>query len=953
MHTLFALFDGRRTSGFVLSLLFLGAFQLPGEAMAGQSTAASIVGQVRDEGGGVLPGVTVTAKSPALQVPEVASVTDERGEYRLTPLPIGTYTVEYALPGFQTHRQEAVRLTVGFVAKVNVVLIVGQLTESVTVSGVSPVVDASATAATTEFTRETLELIPTSRAGITTLLAQTPGVRTNFDVGGSGMMGTPQFRAMGQSQESWHTLEGVFTASPKDTQSSNYYDYATLEEARVQTIANNAEVPRRGVAVNGIVKSGGNAFHGGVFWAQTNDRFQSDNVDDALRARGIQGAANIETRWDVSGDLGGKIVHNKLWFYGAYRQRRSVSQILDAFKEDGTPALNIQRQKYVTGKLSYQISPGNRLVGFYQGMTKHWVSGASRFRPWETRTIEPTKPDMGKVEWQGLRNSLVATLQYGYWQGRTTYPNFGSENSQNVQTFDIRTLMHSGAPAQNGNEPLDWRHHTTGSLSWYRPDLFLGNHELKTGFDYMPAGIRRWHYSRVARNYRLIFDNGVPFQVETFNYPVRPMNLQKYIGVYMSDAWTIGRLTLNLGVRFARDNGFVPAQCREAGDFAVAECYPKVQTKIWNSVAPRLFAAYDLGGNGKTAIKGGWGRFDHMREISPEVDSLNRHVASSATWRWRDLNSNRDYDPGEVNLDPNGGDFISITGGFLGGGSDTVVNPDEKQPKADQFSLSLERELMPNFAVRITGAYTRNFNTSRIMGIDRPYDVYNIPITNPDPGADGQVGTADDPGTFVTYNDFPASLSGRQFARTMMINPPGNEHTYKTIELAANKRLSNRWQLMASYSATKNHVPFGSEYVEHNPNAEINLADDTWEWLAKGSTAFMFPADIIVSANFEHRSGNPQAREVLFRGGRQIPSIVLRVEPIGSLRLPNTNILDLRAEKRFRFTGSQSVSVRLNVFNALNVNTVTSWTVRSGPNFLVPTAIVPPRILEFSATYSF
>jgi hypothetical protein len=147
-------------------------------ATAGQAAAVgSIIGQVKDEGGGVLPGVTVTATSPALQVPSIAAVTDAQGEYRLTPLAIGVYTVEYELSGFQKVRQEDVRITVGFIARLDIRLSVGALSETITVSGQTPVVDVTSTTTTTRFNKETLEVLPTNRNGLNSLLVQAPGTR--------------------------------------------------------------------------------------------------------------------------------------------------------------------------------------------------------------------------------------------------------------------------------------------------------------------------------------------------------------------------------------------------------------------------------------------------------------------------------------------------------------------------------------------------------------------------------------------------------------------------------------------------------------------------------------------------------------------------------------------------------------------------------------------------------
>jgi len=139
-------FDTSQWRRVCMALVVLLGLMTVAPALAGQDTAASIIGQIKDESGAVLPGVTVTIRSSALQVPEMVSVTDARGEYRLTPLPIGTYTVEYSLSGFQSIRQDNLRLTVGFVAKLDMVLKVGSLSETVTVSGVSPVVDVTSTA---------------------------------------------------------------------------------------------------------------------------------------------------------------------------------------------------------------------------------------------------------------------------------------------------------------------------------------------------------------------------------------------------------------------------------------------------------------------------------------------------------------------------------------------------------------------------------------------------------------------------------------------------------------------------------------------------------------------------------------------------------------------------------------------------------------------------------------
>jgi hypothetical protein len=290
-----------------------------------------------------------------------------------------------------------------------------------------------------------------------------------------------------------------------------------------------------------------------------------------------------------------------------------------------------------------------------------------------------------------------------------------------------------------------------------------------------------------------------------------------------------------------------------------------------------------------------------------------------------------------------------------------VPNPSELEPLSDEFSLQFERELIPNFAVRATGIYSRNTNAYRIQNNKRPYSVYTIPVTTADPGPDGKVGTADDPGTTIGYFDYPATYAGAAFQEVMLINDPKANDSYKSLEIAGSKRLTHGWQFMASYSATKRHNPLvqnagGGLTLGINtfdPNAEIFAADNTWEWLVRGSGAYNFRGGILVSANYERRSGDAFARTVSVAGGGQIRSLTVRVEPIGARRRPDINLLDMRVEKNLRVTDRQSVLVRLNIYNTLNINTITSSTALSGPNFLKPTGIVPPRQFELSGTYRF
>ena len=194
-----------------------------------------------------------------------------------------------------------------------------------------------------------------------------------------------------------------------------------------------------------------------------------------------------------------------------------------------------------------------------------------------------------------------------------------------------------------------------------------------------------------------------------------------------------------------------------------------------------------------------------------------------------------------------------------------------------------------------------------------------------------------------------------------IVNDDKANQKYSTIELAMSRRLVGKWQMMASYSATKRNVPLpnnvggGTSFGANtqDPNSEIFAADTRWEWLGRLSGSYLLPYGLQTSANFEHRSGTPWARTALFRGGATIPSITLNVEPIGTRRLPNINLLDFRLEKRLNLTPKQRLLLQMNIFNSLNINAVTAVTQQSGPSFGLATAIMLPRIVAFSAHYVF
>jgi hypothetical protein len=785
------------------------------------------------------------------------------------------------------------------------------------------------------------------------LTQQAPGLRTSagsFDIGGSQFTNGPSFNNFGRTGDNWEMLDGVVTTSAAGSTEGVYWDFSTYEEAQIQTVGSNAEVPGSGVYVNTVLKSGGNEFHGTGYYGFTGPSLQANNIDDALRARGVTGTNALLKRYDVSGDLGGRLIRDKLWFYGNLRRAFDDAQVIGVTKPDGTPGDYPKLQRFWTAKGTYRFAPTQTLVLMNQWNGKYNVR-STNLTGWESRVIQDQTGATRKAEWQGtFGTNVTANAMYGYWYYES--PLLQSAPGK-VSTYDLGTLTYTGDEFWlAGPAPVvvaQYRHQVKATVSWYKQDLLKGNHDFKFGLDYSPSIYHNTYSDRSPTPpYYLIFRNAVPFEFGTFNIPVDPLNRADYSGAFAQDNWLLGKLTINLGLRYDRNNGYNPAQSRPDGTFGTAQTFPAVDFPIWNEFAPRIHAAWDITGKGRSVLKGGWSRYDKLRFVG-DVQAANLNALIVNVFRWHDNNNDKLYQPGEVNLDPNGADFVSNTAppgitALPSGGGNVVPNPEEREPKTDEFTASLEHELMPNLAVRLTSVYSREFDFRRQAGVSRPYSSYNIPVSGIDPMT----------GNTLTYYEYSPALRGQAFAVTTPVNDPNFVNTYKALEVSAVKRMSNNWQMLGALGSIWPDKAFASDLAAYTPNAEILSRDTARRWYFKlGGSYRISKIDTLVASNLNAVSGEPFQRTVLVTGGNTIPSFAVPAEPIGAEHYDNAFLLDFRAEKTFRLPGNSKAAIRADIFNALNTNVVTAQTTQTGASFLKPTTIMPARIAVFSVSYTF
>jgi len=925
----------------------------------GQRT--NLVGVVTDAQGGVLPGVTVTDTSPAL-IGSRTAVTEVNGTYRFPSLPEGTYQLAFELSGFQTYKRTNIVLSLGQTLTVDAQLQVQSLQESVTVTAESPVVDVQTTSVGSTLNTAKLIGVPTA-TDLWSALARAPGVRMQgYDVGGSHKSEQTGYEAFGVRGQARVVTEGVDTTEGNGG-AGFYQDYYAQNEIAVSASGQDVTMNTPGAAVISSIKSGGNQVRGLLNVTYEPTSWIANNIDADTTARGFTGVPNNKF-WEFHPDLGGPIVRDRLWFFGAYNHFTIDEDIT------GVPHDRATYQGYYnnfTTKETFKATEKDTLIGYYQvGYLRTPNRNLSALTSPESAATQSSNTHMYNGKWNRVwSNRLFSELNvgdFGYHFPQGPLVDYHT----NPPRIDTATGVQTGAAfaAAGANGPFVIERNKPqlfATVTYFLPTA-TGSHDLKSGLEWLDDAQLTENTGESGPVYYQDL-NGRADQIQLFNFG-NPATLRtewtgadnrnRRLALFLQDRWAITtRVTVTAGVRYDHQRPYYKESTLKPtlSDVFAAATIPGATLLERNTVVPRIGVSIDPTGDTKSAVKAFYGRY--YNNLASDFANLNPGGAASRTYRFNDVNGNLLYD-GTQEL----GALVATTGGTT-----TTLDPNLRVPHTDEIDLSYQRQFWGESSARI--AYVRkmvrdvyaNFNIARD-------GQFTVPVAAPvvlrsfDGGVEGTE-------VFNVF-DIPASLRG--VVRNQFTNIPdsvgGGAYNYDTIELAFNRRFSGGLFVDSSFdylrrdelrqnSASTNPFatdPLAVNYFQ-NVDPTVSNRQQSSTWQARLSGRYLFPRAIGVGANVQVQSGWPWARLVsvtLPNAGTQ----TFFQDDINTNRSDTVPLVGVRADKAFRF-GDRRLIAMFDVFNLLNSNAVTNFTLINGANFNKILAALQPRTYQVGLRVEF
>ncbi|MDP3717013.1 MAG: TonB-dependent receptor [Acidobacteriota bacterium] len=928
--------------------------------VAAQVQTGSILVRVTDEQGSAVPGVIVTLASPVLVAGTMSGVTDAGGVNRFPSLQPGIYSVKVELQGFRTVIRENVSVQVGATVPLDLSLTVAAVAETVTVTGASPVVDTTSANTSVNLGEQLLQATPGGRDIWSLVEYKVPSLLiTRPDVGGTsgGLQGVFNARGTTSAQNSSY-LNGINVGDPAAIGAAGfYYDFDAFDDIQVSTGAHDITVPTSGVFLNMVTKSGGDRWTGRLTGAWLGDATQGQNIDDELLRFGFRPESNsVDFVSDVNVSGGGPLVANKLRMFASFRDWRVHVNTPAAFS-----SLVLDKTDITSGlvNLNYQISDKSRLTGLY---SRQYYKKPNRFLAGANTLVQDSTSNEDDVFdiYQVLLNSVVTQqffIDARVGLNKIFFPTYlnGADQTLLDTATGIRTRNFT-----TGTERWRDRYQANATGQYYLDEFAGGRHEFKFGADYSHMQVE----NRVSRfdDVELTYSSatGRSQNVTLFGTPFFSKTGLNILALYAQDSVSFKRLTLTAGVRWEHLNGYLPEQSSPASRFFpdLTRSFAELPDVVdWKTAGPRLSAAYDVRGDGRTGLKFAVGRYYYVIAAGGGIlDTINPNGNYSENYPWNDLNGDLRFQPGEQTGTP----VISRVNT-----STVSVDPNYSRPYTDEITGGLDHELFPSLRLSVIATHRTERNPQATSNPAAPYDTFLT--TRNDNGRDGVAGTADD-GTFQFYNRTSTAVN-----QTFFTNDRSFRQTYNGIEISGTKRMSGRWQMLAGYTYSQTRIEGVS--VNVNPNALINAAGPVTGQIGdrphqfKVSGTYILPwYDIGIAGNLNAQSGAAITRQISTAqtvGG----NTTVNVEPLGSYRLPFRKNGDLRVFKTARF-GARSLEISVDVHNVSNSNT--HWDARTlgntinlrqngdpagaintVPQFASPAQVYGPRNVRFNAALRF
>jgi hypothetical protein len=970
-----------------VSIIFAGVMLVAAPVRA-QEAPSGITGLVRDTSGAVLPGVTVEAASPALIEKVRTAITDSEGRYNIVDLRPGTYSIGFGLSGFRSLRREGIVLQAGFTATVNAELQLGAIEETITVSGASPVVDTQNSRQQRVVSSNVLESLPTSTKSLGTLVALVPGMTGPADVGGSS--GT---YSSANVKGSFHGKVGVGNKMMYDSMRVNnmastsamgyIINAAVVEEMTVETGGASAESAAAGIVMNNIPKEGGNAFSVAFSGLFTKDTWQSDNLTDELRSRGLNTVNKVLNLYDAAATSGGPIRKDRLWFFTAHRKWGNRNQLANLFfnKTQGTPfytpdlaraadrdesyrahALRLTWQAAQKHKMSFFVDLQDNIVN--SGTSANAVETISGWHFWPQGLFQMT--------WSSpVTNRLLleagASLMLSHW------PNFRQPGvtEDHISILEQSTNFRYNAYASLGSDvsyggPKDSDRYNQRFITSY----VTGSHVFKTGI-YIEEGI---HNTGNAINGDIAYQflSGVPVAIDQFATPyLQRERMKADIGLFVQDKWTLKRLTLNGGLRFDYFNAHVADQhVPETRWLPARDFQPVHGVPLWKDLNPRFGASYDLFGNGRTALKMTLGRYVDMVGINIAIANNQLVTSVNQVQRpWNDANGNFVPDCDLRSPVANGecGAFGNQNFGRLNPNAtryaDDVLHGFGVRPYMWDLSTEIQHELRSGLS--LTAGYYRNwagnFSVTDNLAVT-PADYSPYCVTAPPnaelPGGGGfeVCGLYDiNPNRFGQVNNLVTQAS--HYGTQKRISD------FVTTSLSA--RLPSGTRLEAGLDTGR--IVNDNCFVIDSPQQLLNCHVVT-PWSAnlqgKVSGTVPLPRDFAASGIFQNVAGPhiiasypaPTAAIAPSLGRNLAGGVRSAVVP---LMMPQTRFegrksqLDLRLTKNMNIGRKGRLRVNLDVYNVLNASSILTINTTYGSQWLRPLSVLDGRLIEVGGQLTF